>query len=75
MYIDLKKTLAAIENCLPAGDEPTPEQLRRMYGLTQRLMSQELGAIYDLEAFGGPVWQEQPTLAGGTAAVTLQAGL
>ncbi len=42
MYIDLKKTLAAIENCLPAGGEPTPEQLRRIYGLTHRLISKEL---------------------------------
>ncbi len=75
MYIDLKKTLAAIENCLPAGSEPTPEQLRRMYGLTQRLMSQELGAIYDLEAFGGPVWQEQPTLARRHSGGDIEGGL
>ena len=63
MYIDLNKTLAAIGRCLPPEGETTPKQLRRMYELTQRLMSQELGVIYDLEAFGGPTWQERPTLA------------
>ena len=63
MYINLKKTLAAIESCLPAEGESTPKQLRRMYDLTHMLLSQELGAIYDLEAFGGPAWQGQPTLA------------
>lgn len=63
MYIDLHKTLAAIGKCLPAEGEPTPKQLRRMYELTHTLRSQELGVIYDLEAFGGPAWQEQPSLA------------
>lgn len=63
MYINLNKTLAAIGKCLPAEGEPTPKQLRQMYELTHTLLSQELGAIYDLEAFGGPAWQEQPSLA------------
>ena len=63
MYIDLNKSLAAIGKCLPKEGEPTPRQLRRMYELTQRLMSQELGVIYDQEAFGSPVRQEQPAFA------------
>lgn len=63
MYIDLNKTLTAIGKCLPSEGEPTPKQLHRMYELTYTLLSQELGAIYDLEAFGGRVWKEQETLA------------
>lgn len=63
MYIDLNKSLSAIGKCMPTEGEPSPKQLRRMYELTQRLMSQELGAIYDQEAFGNPAQQEQPTLA------------
>ena len=63
MYIDLNKSLAAIGKCLPTEGEPTPKQLRRMYGLTQRLMSQELSVIYDQEAFGIPARQERTTLA------------
>lgn len=62
MYIDLNKTLAAIGKCLPPEGKPTPKQLRRMYELTQTLLSQELGVIYDLQTFDGPAWQEQPPL-------------
>ena len=63
MYIDLRKTLAEIGECLPEKDAPTPKQLRRMYELTLRLQSQELAVIYDMEAFGSPTAQEQRTLA------------
>lgn len=63
MYIDLKKTLATLDRCLPAKGEPTQKQLRRMYDLTLRLMSQELAVIYDGEAFGNPAGREQQTLA------------
>ena len=34
-----------------------------MYELTQRLQSQELAVIYDMEAFGSPAAQEQRPLA------------
>ena len=63
MYIDLKKTLEEISRCLPEKGAPTPKQLQRMYELTQRLESQELAVIYDMEAFDGPAAQEQRTLA------------
>ena len=63
MYIDLRKTLAEIGECLPEKDAPTPKQLQRMYELTLRLQSQELAVIYDMEAFGSPAAQEQRTLA------------
>lgn len=64
MYTDLKKTLAELEKCLLVGGEPTATQLHRMYDQTLRLMSQELGVIYDREAFGDLVGQEGRTLAG-----------
>lgn len=51
MYTDLNKTLAAIERCLPTSGNPPAEQLHRMYDLTQRLLSQELAVIYDLETY------------------------
>lgn len=41
MYIDLRKTLAEIGECLPEKGAPTPKQLQRMYELTLRLQSQE----------------------------------
>lgn len=63
MHTDLKKTLAAVGRCLPAEGEPTWEQLRQMYDLTLRLMSQELSVIYDRDAFGRPAGQEQQTFA------------
>lgn len=63
MHTDLKKTLAAVGRCLPTEGEPTWEQLRQMYDLTLRLMSQELSVIYDREAFGRPEGQEQQTFA------------
>ena len=63
MYIDLRKTLAEIGECLPEKGAPTPKQLQRMYELTLRLQSRELAAIYDMEAFGSPVAQERRTLA------------
>ena len=63
MYIDLKKTLEEISRCLPEKGAPTPKQLQRMYELTLRLQSQELAVLYDMEAFGSPVTQEQRTLA------------
>ena len=63
MYIDLRKTLAEIGECLLEKGAPTPKQLQRMYELTLRLQSQELAAIYDMEAFGSPAAQERRTLA------------
>lgn len=57
MHIDLKKTLATIERCLPVEGEPTWAQLYRMYDLTLRLMSQELAVIYDKEAFDSQTGQ------------------
>lgn len=63
MYTDLNKTLAAIGKCSPAGGEPTTEQLHRMYDLTQRLLSQELAVIYDLETYvPTPAGQGRSTL-------------
>ena len=53
MYIDLRKTLAEIGECLPEKDAPTPKQLQRMYELTLRLQSQELAVIYDMDS--GPL--------------------
>ncbi len=38
MHTDLKKTLAAVDRCLPTEGEPTWEQLHCMYDLTLRLM-------------------------------------
>ncbi len=63
MYIDLRKTLAEIGECLPEKCVPTLKQLRKMYELTLRLQSQELAAIYDMEAFGSPAAQERRTLS------------
>lgn len=64
MYTDLNKMLAAIGKCLPASGEPATEQLHRMYDLTQRLLSQELAVIYDLETYvSAPAGQEQLVLA------------
>ena len=63
MHTDLKKTMTAVGRCLHAEGEPIWEQLRQMYDLTLRLMSQELSVIYDREAFGHPVGQEQQTFA------------
>lgn len=78
MYIDLKKTLAAIERSLPEGREPTPKELRRSYDLVLRLRSQILAVIQDRESFTGAVWREQGSLAkqqsageNGETAVTL----
>lgn len=59
MHTDLKRTLAAINRCLPVEGEPTREQLHRMYDLTLRLMGQELAVIYDREMFDGPMGQGQ----------------
>lgn len=74
MYIDLKKTLAALGRCLPAKGEPTQKQLRRMYDLTLRLMSQKLAVLYDGEAFGNPAGREQQSdgeTSGGIVTLTI----
>lgn len=64
MYTDLNKTLATIGKYLSTGGEPATAQLHRMYDLTQRLLSQELAVIYDLETYGPtPAGQGRPTLA------------
>lgn len=62
MYLDLHKSLRDMERCLPATGEPSDKQLRRLYELTQKLLSQELAVIYDKETFGATHQQEQPTL-------------
>lgn len=49
---------------MPAGKRCAhAKAVTRMYELTLRLQSQELAVIYDMEAFGSPVTQEQRTLA------------
>ena len=58
MHISLKKTLRAIDACLPDGTEPSTERLHRMYDLTLRLSSQMLGVIQDREAFDASAQQE-----------------
>ncbi len=57
MHTDLKKTLAAVDRCLPTEGESIWEQLHCMYDLALRLMSQELAVIYDKEMFGSPTGQ------------------
>lgn len=76
MYIDLNKILASIGACLPAGGEPSINQLHRMYDLTLRLISQELAVIYDRELFDGqtgqrPLAEQQSTGTNSNAVVTL----
>ena len=51
MNIDLKKTTAQIDRCLPDSGEADLERLHRMYELTLRLQSQLLAVIYDRETF------------------------
>lgn len=64
MYTDLNKALVAIGRCLPGEGPPDRDRLHRMYDLTQRLLSQELAVICDLETYGpDPAGQERPTLA------------
>ena len=63
MFINLKKTLTAIDKCLSGGHPPDLKQLHKMYDLTFQLMSQILSVIYDQEAFGPPTGQELPPLA------------
>ena len=50
MYIDLSKTLKAIERRL-VGEDISTEDLRHAYDNVLRLRSQLLGVIYDLEMF------------------------
>lgn len=58
MYINLQKTLTAIERCLAADSTAGISKLRMMYDLTLRLQSQLLGVIYDLESFSPTAGQE-----------------
>ena len=51
MYINLKKTTAQIDRCLPDSGEMDLARLHRMYELTLRLQSQLLAVIYDVETF------------------------
>ena len=51
MYINLKKTTAQIDRCLPDSGEMDLARLHRMYELTLRLQSQLLAVIYDRETF------------------------
>ena len=58
MYINLKRTLKAIDTCLPDGVEPSGKQLHQMYESAIQLFRQVLGVIYDCEAFDIPTGQE-----------------
>lgn len=51
MNINLKKTIAQIDRCLPDIGEVELARLHRMYELTLRLQSQLLAVIYDMETF------------------------
>ena len=51
MNINLKKTIAQIDRCLPDSGEVELARLHRMYELTLRLQSQLLAVIYDVETF------------------------
>lgn len=53
MNINLKKTIAQIERCLPDNGAADANQLRKIYDLTLRLQSQLLSVIYDMETFDG----------------------
>lgn len=53
MNINLKKTIAQIESCLPDEGGAKADQFRKIYDLTLRLQSQLLSVIYDMETFGG----------------------
>lgn len=59
MYINLQKTLTAIERCLAEDGTAGIAELRKMYDLTLRLQSQLLGVIYDMETFSPTVGQER----------------
>lgn len=59
MYIDLKKTLKSIEDCLPEDGIPAAKQLYSMYDRVLRLRSQLLSVIYDKETFVG-IGQQEP---------------
>lgn len=63
MFIDLKKTVTAIDKCLSVNHPPDIKQLYKMYDLTFRLMSQVLSVVYDQEAFGLSTGQGLPPLA------------
>lgn len=54
MNIDLKKTTAQIDRCLPDSGEVDLVRLHKMYELTLRLQSQLLAVIYDVETFQAP---------------------
>lgn len=58
MYIDLRKTLRSVENCLPEDGVPAIKQLYSMYDQVLRLRSQLLSVIYDRETFGGAKHRE-----------------
>lgn len=58
MYINLNKTMAAVEKTL-AGENPGIEELKQAYQYTLRLQSQILAAIYDIEAFGGMAMEKR----------------
>lgn len=65
MYLNLKRTLVAIDVCLPGEGTPDLKRLRRMYDLTHRLQSQLLSVIYDMETFGGATEQIANTHSSG----------
>ena len=58
MYINLKKTTAQIDRCLPDSGEMDLARLHRMYELTLRLQSQLLAVIYDAETFQASATQK-----------------
>ena len=53
MNINIKKTVAQIDHCLPDSGDANIAQLHKMYDLTLRLQSQLLSVIYNVETFGG----------------------
>lgn len=63
MYINLIKTLRAIERHLPEEREPTQEELRQAYLSILRLRSQVLAALRDREDFEGATGYRDDTVA------------
>ena len=84
IHTDIRKTLTAINKCLPEVGEPTQKQLYQIYDLSIRLTSQILAVIYDKEEFNSPAQQEPCRLArqrsgggknGGTVTLRIQEAL
>lgn len=63
MYIQFRKTLRALERCLPQNGGAEIAQLHKAYELTLRLQSQLLAVIYDMETFSAAARQETGALS------------